>query len=254
MSASRRQLDIQYLGVPGATDPCVQAMVTILTSPYSCREITALFCNRYPDDENKHYSVSFVVWDWLDTEITIIPDGFGTHSGTGGWGLGLVLALIEFYQVPLGEKWINDVQQFERINDGGLAARDRKALHEPDYWAPSWPLHAREYSQDLWVDVLPEVARHFPVWLLEPEIVEYAKDIGKDADRAVFRAVKRLEVMIREIGGLDAHLLGENLINEAMGTGKPLCLTERQSPRHKRGPTCFAAPSGLSRTRRATAM
>jgi Protein of unknown function (Hypoth_ymh) len=218
------------LGARGTTRPCVEAMVTILTSPYPPREITVLFCDEHPgehpgehlvDRENKHYAASFVVWDWLREGITIVPDGFGTHAGTGRWGLRFVLNLIEFYQIPLKEEWFEDVKQFERINEGKLTERDRKALYEPEYFAPGWPEYASECRKNLWHDAGRDVAQSFPFWLLEPEIVEYAKGIGKDADNVVFRAVKRLEVIIRELGGFDAHLLGENLVNEAMGAGKP---------------------------------
>ena len=108
----RGPLLIQYLGKRGATYPCVRAMVTILTSPYSCREMTVVFRELAHREEDT--DVCFVVWDWLSCEITIVPDGFGTHSGTGGWGLGVVLALIQFYQIPLKEKWV-EADQFDAI-------------------------------------------------------------------------------------------------------------------------------------------
>lgn len=78
----RDPLSIQYLGCSGATHPCVEAMVTILTSPYQCREITAVFQEKQPGEDS--YAVCFVIWGWLGCEITIVPDGFGTHNGTGG--------------------------------------------------------------------------------------------------------------------------------------------------------------------------
>jgi hypothetical protein len=46
---------------------------------------------RIPRPEQVLDAVLFVVWDWLESDITIIPDGFGTHAGTGGWGLAVVL-------------------------------------------------------------------------------------------------------------------------------------------------------------------
>jgi len=82
MTARRDPLPIQYLGEPGTTHPCVQAMVTILTSPYRCREITVVFQKKQPGEDS--YAVCFVIWDWLGCELTIVPDGFGTHAGTGG--------------------------------------------------------------------------------------------------------------------------------------------------------------------------
>jgi hypothetical protein len=131
-------LPIQYLGRAGTTQPCVEAMVTILTSPYRCQEITVVFQEKQPGEDSN--AVCFVVWDWLDCDITIVPDGFGTHAGTGGWGLALVLSLIQFYQIPLKEKWV-EARQFERIASGHPTARDREQLHIADYGAPSWRFH-----------------------------------------------------------------------------------------------------------------
>lgn len=227
MPATRHPLSLQYLGARGDTQSCVDAMVTILTSPYPCREITVVFGDTYPADENRHFSVLFVIWDWVGHEITIVPDGFGTHEGTGGWGLAIVLELIQYYQVHLVEKWIEKAQ-FNRIADGFPTERDRQQLHHADYGAPSWPLHLDDFGSELWAQ-LPLKA--FPHWLLEPELVADVKGVEQDPDSAAFRAVKRLEVIIRGMGGYAADLLGEKLINTAMGSQgsfQPLGATESE--------------------------
>ena len=43
------------------------------------------------------------------------------------------------------------------------------------------------------------------------------RELEQDPDHAVFQAVKRLEIIIREIGSYDAGLIGVALITEAMG-------------------------------------
>jgi hypothetical protein len=212
-----RGREIQYLGVPGCTAECVQAMVTILTSPFPCREVTVLFCPKHPDDE--HYAVSFVVWDWLGSDVPVVPDGFGTHDDTGGWGLEVVLELILFYQVPLKEKWIKNVEQFERINRGRPTERDLRALHESDHQAPSWQLHVGTFGPHLWSHALTGEPETFPYGLLEPELLEDVQGAERDPASAVFRATKRLEVVIRDAAGLDAHLVGLDVVNEAMRDG-----------------------------------
>lgn len=113
-------LGIQYLGVPGSTLDCVRAMVTILTSPYPCREITIVVERRRGED---HQAVCFVVWGWVGHDITIVPNGFGTHGGTGGWGLGLVLHLMEFYRVTVNVQWV-DAEMFDRIARGRPSKRE----------------------------------------------------------------------------------------------------------------------------------
>lgn len=224
MPAKRPRLQVQYLGVPGVTNECIKALVTILTSPYPCREITILFCkeHEHPLHEEQHYSASFVAWDWLDSEVTIVPDGFGTHGGTGGWGLALALELIRFHAIPLKEKWIVDAEQFHRINRGTPTGRDLKDLRQSEFGAPSWPAYMRNFGSRLWLQVTPHAYWRFPYWLLEPELWENVKGIEEDGDTATFRAVKRLEVVIRQLSGLDARLVGEELVNQAMREGGKL--------------------------------
>lgn len=211
--SAREPLPVQYLGVPGATFECVKAMVTILTSGYPCREITVV----YEDDRSKNYQiVCFVVWEWMRTEVTIVPDGFGTHGGTGTWGLAVVLELIQFYGVPIREKWV-DTEQFERIADGYPTESDLEALRQADMGAPSWPMELRSYGSGLWRalgNVMPE---QFPYWLLEPELLTDVKGLEQDPAVAVFRTVRRLEILIRGMGPFEASLVGQDLISRALG-------------------------------------
>jgi Protein of unknown function (Hypoth_ymh) len=206
-------LPIQYLGRSGTTHPCVEAMVTILTSPYRCREITVVFQEKQPGEGAN--AVCFVVWDCLGCEITIVPDGFGTHAGTGGWGLAVVLDLILFYQIPLKEKWV-EARQFERIANGHPTAHDREQLHQADHCTPSWPFYVGNFGSHLWVKAAYETTQ-FPYWLIEPELLNDVKDIEHNPGGAVFQAARRLEIILREIGSYPANLTGQRLINQAMG-------------------------------------
>jgi len=213
-------LDIQYLGKRGLTYPCVHAMATILTSPYPCGEITVVFQEQARGED--HTAVCFVIWDWLDYGMTIVPDGFGTHHGTGGWGLGVVLALIQFFQIPLKEKWVA-VDQFERIASGYPTTRDYEQLHEADHRAPSWPSHLQHYEHRghiLWTD-LPRELSQFPYWVIEPELLGDVKDIERNPGLAVFQTARRLEMVVRSLDPSLAGLIGQDLINQAMREGRP---------------------------------
>jgi hypothetical protein len=213
-------LRIQYLGKRGLTFPCIQAMATILISPYPCREITVVF--QEPARGEDHTDVCFVIWDWLGYGMTIVPDGFGTHHGTGGWGLRVVLALIQFYQVPLKEKWVA-ADQFERLANGHPTTRDWEQLHRADPCAPSWPSYLQDYEHRgrvLWTD-LPRERSQFPYWLIEPELLNDVKDIERTPGLAVFGAARRLEMVVRALDPSLAGLTGQDLINQAMREGKP---------------------------------
>lgn len=233
--SEREPLSIQYLGQSGSTFPCVRAMVTILSSPYSCREITVVFREQPRGEADT--DVCFIVWDWLGTEMTIVPDGCGTHSGTGGWGLGAVLALIQFYRIPLKEKWVES-DQFERIVDGYPTERDCQELRQADFGAPSWPSTLREYEKRghiLWKD-LPREISQFPYWMIEPELLNDVKDLSNPG-LAVFQAARRLEMILRAFDPSFAERTGQELVNEAMREGRQFephgeTASERQSWTH----------------------
>jgi len=195
-------------------------MATILTSPYPCSEMTVVFREQARGED--HTDVCFVIWDWLGREITIVPDGFGTHSGTGGWGLGVALALIQFFQVPLKEKWV-EADQFERIASGYPTTRDCEQLHQADHCAPSWPSFFHDYERRgrvLWAD-LPRETSQFPYWVIEPELLGDVKDIERNPGLAVFQAARRLEMVVRSLDPSLAGLIGQDLINQAMKEGRP---------------------------------
>jgi hypothetical protein len=116
----------QYLGEPGITRKCVLGMAAILTSPFRPEKITMISLRKPGDNSD---GVMFVVWNWLEEpDITIIPDGFGTHGGEGGIGLSTVLALIQYYKIPLGHIIVTDKDAFHELAEGKLSERIFLAL------------------------------------------------------------------------------------------------------------------------------
>lgn len=57
----------------------------------------------------------------------------------------------------------------------------------------------------------------FPYWVIEPELLDDIKDLERNPGSAVFQAVRRLEIIVRNIGEYPAKLIGKPLIEEAMG-------------------------------------
>ena len=105
-----------YLGEEGMTISCVHAMFAVLTSPFRPQKITMLSLPFRGDVGTAHDAVMFFVWDWpREWKGTVIPDGFGTHGGTGGWGLATVLGLIRFCDVPLEQVVIHDKDMFTEL-------------------------------------------------------------------------------------------------------------------------------------------
>jgi hypothetical protein len=216
MEANRElePLFYQYLGESGITYPCVKAIVA---SPYRCRAITAVF--RKTQSGQVNTDVCFVVWNWLGMKATLIADGFGTHNGTGGWGLALVLSLIQFYQIPLQKRWVA-LDQFERIAHGHPSEEDLEQLQHADDDGPDSPYILRALGEQLWSQDL-FFTSPVPYWLMEPELLDDLKEIEHDPGIAVFRVARHLEIILRDIGGFPAQLIGKDLINQAVSPGKP---------------------------------
>lgn len=112
----------QYLGKSGITEPCIMAIAAILTSAFRPEKMTAVIGGwKEPGGYSSSEPVLFLAWDWFYPNLTIIPDGFGTHSGEGGAGLSAVLGLIKFYNIPLLQTWVSDHQAFRELAEGRLS-------------------------------------------------------------------------------------------------------------------------------------
>lgn len=111
---------LMYLGKSGVTVYCVDAMIAILTSAFRPEKITMVL----GPHEDGSESVLFLVWHWLaqglESDVTIVPDGFGTHGGEGGAGLSNVLGLLRFYGIPLFQARIHDEEAFNKLAEGTL--------------------------------------------------------------------------------------------------------------------------------------
>lgn len=221
----REPLHFQYLGDEGMTLYCVNAMVAILTSPFPPSSITAIFHEMAKDDTST--SVCFIVWGWPEHEHmpTIIPDGFGTHTGTGGRGFAAVLDMIQLYGIPLQEYWA-DREQFRRIAQGYPLEEDFQQIQQgakPISYRNQMSLS--EFDKQLWHDE-PMITMRTPVpyWMIESEIRDDAKEIEHSPSHAVFQAARRLEVILRTTCQLPELVTGELLLHQALGEGKPLKL------------------------------
>jgi hypothetical protein len=149
--------------------------------------------------------------------------------------LEVVLSLIQFYQIPLKEKWV-DKDQFERIVLGNPTDRDLQQLHQADFGTPSWPLHVGNFGAALWSELAYERAQ-FPYWLIEPELLADVQDVERNPGSAVFQAARRLEMLVRSLDPALSGMSGQDLINRALGEGRPFepkgtTASERQAWAH----------------------
>lgn len=119
---------VQVLGSRGITFPCIEAIVTMLTSVNPPSSFTVIYDSNIPRNQ-AGVSVAFVAWDWPDARVTVVPNGFTTNSGTGSWGLSICLSLIQSSQIPINEAAIPSAS-FERLCNAIPTDRDISLLKD----------------------------------------------------------------------------------------------------------------------------
>ncbi|MNH97803.1 hypothetical protein D3C73_505090 [compost metagenome] len=218
---------VQLLGARGSTYQCVEAMITVLTSHNRPSSITIVY------DEENHYkekniNVAFIVREWLQSEITVIPDGFSTTGGTGRWGISICIALIKAANIRIEEVSLKrDV--FERLCNAKILKEDLTQFIAPINYE-NWRLYLREDhekaigSGTIWMHI-PEVSKslfsRLPHWTISPELFRQAILFEKAPKEALSSSLVFLEEKIRELSKLD-NLFGTPLVGGAFGKNGPL--------------------------------
>jgi hypothetical protein len=213
-------VQVQLLGSSHKADECIQALLAILIGFNKCSAITALFGPR--DTTYNSRFVCFAVWNWCGADITIIRDGFSTLGGDDRVDLGHAFHLIALYQIPLFQKQV-DEHLFRRVVRGRITDEDLQELriHEAvgNNLGRSYPYTLSHDKQHLWL-----YFQHPPIpyWMIEPEFYEEVRDLPDHPADTVFKVVRRLEMIIRDVCQLPALVTGELLIQSALGEKKPL--------------------------------
>lgn len=97
--------------------------------------------------KESHTAVCFVAWNWISSPVTIIPDGFGTHDGEGGWGLSLCLALIKSHGVRFDEVII-PAASFYRIAKGRSTDGDINRIVQQQWQMQMWPSYIIDFHSE----------------------------------------------------------------------------------------------------------
>jgi hypothetical protein len=177
-----------------------------------------------------HTAVAFVAWNWFGVEITIIPDGFGTHAGTGGWGFSLAISLIRSMDIPIHEVVYSE-EAFERLCNARLTKKDISVLKDPMGWSPFWSSYLRERHEkalengNLWNevrDVDDRILEKMPRWVLSPPLFNITSTFDKDSSSVIRTAALILEETVRKLSSLPSNQYGMQLMGNAFSKDGPL--------------------------------
>jgi len=212
---SRTLAGIEYLGLPGITRDCKEAVMNLIQCGQKITRAHIL------TNDHDHCLL-------LEVEpgrLIAVKSGFGSgYSGEGARGFSFVLELLFRLQVEITEHKV-DGQVLERLDDSALTLADVAALDSAKTsirrrW-PDYILEQHERSGEdgnLW----GQFRDVMPFSIIDSRLIDLALEFEERPDDCLLKGYRRLEDRVRERTGLDEH--GQKLFSQVF-LGKPPLLT-----------------------------
>lgn len=243
----------QYLGMPGITWECLQAVRLILTGGgYFNRDgremipSAATLVTKRQNDPKEPGAHAFIFWEWILT-CTVVPSGFSSgYHGEGPRGLAYALLMIESKGIPFYELKVEE-DLFERLDGNRLTDDDLEFL---DHHGRSRYVRVSDYTDSSLSDSDPvKYSRIYDDYLpflegdstpridwewLDREIAEKCEALAAtDLRSALARAFLILKNRLSSAFELGDNLDGEDLVNKIFGTNGILASTATDDAKKK---------------------
>jgi hypothetical protein len=200
---------LEYHGIPGATKPCVDAIVRLLQGRWNVKSA------RIVSLKKKHTNEHALLLKNDVGDEAYIKAGFGSgYGGTGSRGFSLALALLEQHGAEIDECWVS-AEVMERSHYSALTNADCDAIRHAN---ANLPRHL-EYMTDcdfnatqdgtLWRQLLPIV----PLAVIDRRLADLAISFWSAPDDRLRKGYTMLEDIVRERTGLTSF--GTQLFSDA---------------------------------------
>lgn len=208
---------IQYHGEPGATKPCVDAVVRLVQSRVGIKAARILSCRNEVTTDH-----ALLLTDEVEDQY-FVKAGFASgYGGEGPRGLSFVLALLEQHGADIDECEIAE-DVLERSHLSGLTADDLRRIREAEGRYPRMSKYIdetdfeRQHDGTLWRNVLPIM----PLALIDPRIADLAMVFWARPSDTLRTGYARLEDIVRARANLTSY--GDDLFTQAfLRDGAPL--------------------------------
>ena len=197
---------VQYLGIPGITRDCQNAVIQLL----QCR--VKISMTKILTNSNKH---CLLLTDEMNRLIAI-KSGFASgYSGEGPKGLSYVLQLLEYHDSMIDEYEVPD-DVFHRLNSSALTVSDIDNIVKT---VPVRPFRWTNYvfDKDIKFAHDGEIWNRFPpiipLAIVDSRISDLALDFWENPNDNLITGYKRLETQIRNRTGINEH--GTKLFSKA---------------------------------------
>jgi len=182
---------IQYVGLPGVTEDCIEAVQRLIQFGDRIERARILTSG------NEHCLLLTVSVD----DLIAVKSGFSSgYGGSGPSGFSFVLQLLEFHGVRLEEYDVGP-EFLEKVDNSALTVRDIDQLDATRAVRPSrWPdyILERDWERDaagtLWRDFPPVI----PFAVVDARLADLAKSFWEGADERLLTAYRRLEDIVRK--------------------------------------------------------
>lgn len=238
---------IEYHGVPGATQSCLDAVMQLIQFGDRITSVHILSSPR------THVTDHCLILTVNVGDLVAIKSGFASgYLGEGSSGFSYILALLEAHGAEIEEY---DVPQevIERCDNSALLQSDIEFLKQARPVRPSrWYDYLRERhwdlneSERLWNEFPPVV----PFAIIDSRINDLAISFWENPNDKLLIGYKRLEDIVRERTGINEH--GTKLFSQAFSSSdSPLSWKDVHTSEHQGRAQLFVGTFMAYRNRRA---
>lgn len=208
----RTPAGIQYAGVPGITQTCVEALVRLIQCHAEIREARLLTSG------SRH---AFVLALPFETTLAVKTGFHSGYTGEAPSGLSRAVALLDYHGVEF-EEYSVDAKFLDRLDRSALSYDDLVFLKSQRRIRPQgWRNYilgrdlSRQQDGTMWEDFHPVL----PLAIIDPRIADLARAFWEAPGDRIMDGYRRLEDTFRQRTGIDEH--GAKLFSEAFLTSPP---------------------------------
>lgn len=188
----RQLAAIEYHGRSGITQPCVEAIARLIHFGHTINEAKLL------SHKDAHGGLHGFLLKIDDVDIVAIKAGFSSgYSGEGPRGLSTALHLLYEFGSEIHE-YIVTREFIERMDASCLSHDDLLFLEKSDWIRPQRWVDYMYTETNLRRDFRPVIPFH----ILDPRLLDLAKELPLNPDAAITIAFRRLEDIVRERSGI----------------------------------------------------
>lgn len=213
---------IQYSGIAGATQSCLEAIVRLIHHGVRIKRAKLL------TSKDKYHAF---ILDIENEDAIAIKSGFASgYGGTGSKGLSIALQILCKHGIDIEEFEVTD-EFIERLNLSCLLRKDMQELESESHLRPSRyydyiydnspaPTYGSEpYNSQVVKNEFPAV---IPFHIIDDRLLEFALTFSDNADTALKGGFRRLETIVSERANIHDEVGGRLFSSAFLGDEAPL--------------------------------